>query len=269
MPNTPADAATGSGTVVSPDGVTIHYDETGAGPAAIVFVHGWNCDRSYWDAQRGHFAAGYRVITVDLAGHGESGGSRENFTMESFGADVAAVVEALDLNNVVLVGHSMGGPVILAAANLLKERVAAVVGVDTLRSVASRPSAAEVDERMANLAKNFVGDVKSIVATMFVEESDPEIRDWVIQDMAAAPPRVSISAMRGLSEYDSGRAISALKVPFVLINSSYRPSDQASINAITDSFQYIEMSGVGHFVMMDDPATFNAHLHSVIESLSL
>jgi pimeloyl-ACP methyl ester carboxylesterase len=102
-----------------------------------------------------------------------------------------------------------------------------------------------------------------------VEQSDPKTRDWVIQDMAAAPPRVSTSAMRGISSYDSGRAIASLDVPFVLINSSYRPTDQAAINAVTDRFQYIEMSGVGHFVMMDDPTTFNAHLHSVIESLSL
>jgi len=269
MSETPAVAGTGSATVVSSDGVTIHYDDKGAGSAVIVFVHGWNCDRSYWDAQRDHFAESYRVITVDLAGHGESGDNREDFTMESFGADVAAVVEALDLNNVVLVGHSMGGPVVVAAGNLLKGRVAAVVGVDTLRSVARRPSSAEIEERVASLDVDFVGDVKTIVRTMFVAESDPEIRDWVIQDMAAAPPRVSKSAMRGLSDFDSGRAIAGLDVPFVLINSSYRPTDQASINAVTDSFQYIEMSGVGHFVMMDDPTTFNAHLRSVIESLSL
>jgi pimeloyl-ACP methyl ester carboxylesterase len=269
MAEAPVAAASGLGTVDSPDGVTIHYADQGAGPASIVFVHGWNCDRSYWDAQRDYFASSYRVITVDLAGHGASGDNRENFTIESFGADVAAVVRALDLSNVVLVGHSMGGPVVLEAGNLLKGRVAAVVGVDTLRSVASRPTAADIDARIARLDVDFVGDVKAIVRTMFVAESDPATRDWVVEDMAAAPPRVSKSAMRGLSSYDSGRALTGLDVPFVLINSSYRPTDQASISALANSFQYIEMPGVGHFVMMDDPTTFNAHLAGVIESLLL
>ncbi len=262
---TPTVAAAGS--MVSADGVTIHYDDQGSGPATLVFVHGWNCDRSYWNAQRNFFADSYRVITVDLAGHGESGDEREDFTMPSFGADVAGVVERLDLSNVVLVGHSMGGPVVVEAGRLLKGRVAGVVGVDTLRSVAVQTTAAETDARMATLDEDFVGNVKSVVGTMFVEQSDPKLRDWVVADMAAAPPRVSKSAMRGLFAYNPRQSIAALDVPFVLINSSYRPTDQASIQALTDSFDYIEMSGVGHFLMMDDPATFNAHLRSVVEAL--
>ena len=269
MPATPAAAAMVSSTIMSPDGVTIRYDDQGAGSATIVFVHGWNCDRSYWDAQRDYFQTRYRVVTVDLAGHGESGDNREAFTMQSFGADVAAVVEALGLKNVVLVGHSMGGPVVVEAGNLLKGRVAAVVGVDTLRSVAQRPTAAEIDARIANMDENFVDDVKAIVRTMFVPESDPAVRDWVIEDMASAPPRVSKSAMRGLSDYDQRAGIAGLGVPFVLINSGYRPTDRAGIEALTDAFQYIEMTGVGHFVMMDDPDTFNTHLESVIQTLSL
>ncbi len=266
-PTADAPAVAAKGTVKSVDGVAIHYDDQGSGPATLIFVHGWSCDRSYWEAQRDHFAESYRVITVDLAGHGESGDEREDFTMQSFGADVAGVAEALDLSNVVLVGHSMGGPVAVEAGRLLQGRVAGVVGVDTLRSVALQRTAAEVDARIAILDEDFVGNVKAFVGTMFLENSDPELRDWVIEDMAAAPPRVAKSAMRGLGVYNPSESIAALDVPFVLINSSYQPTDQDAFRALTDSFNYIEMSGVGHFVMMDDPATFNTHLRSVIESL--
>ncbi len=254
-------------TVSAPDGVTIHYDAQGQGQPAIVFVHGWSCDRSYWDAQRDYFAKKHRVVTVDLAGHGESSAERDDYTMSAFGADVAAVVQALDLTNVVLVGHSMGGPVVVEAAKQLKGRVAAVVGADTFKGVGQRPSPAELEDRMARLDVDFVGDVQAIVESMFVADSDPQLRSWVVDDMSSAPPRVAKSAMRGLSSYQAAAAIAALDVPFVLINSDYRPADPAAIKALAKSFEYIEMSGVGHFVMMEDPQTFNSHLQAIIQSL--
>ena len=265
----PAAPAPAPMTATAPDGVTIHYDDQGAGDIALVFVHGWSCDRGYWDAQRDHFAADYRVVTVDLAGHGASGEGREAFTMSAFGADVAAVAQALDLRNIVLVGHSMGGPVVVEAANLLADRMAAVVAVDTFRDVARVLKPEELEARMARFEEDFVGDVRSVVTGMFVEQSEPELRDWVVDDMSSAPPRVAKSAMRGLGSYDAAPAIAALDVPFVLVNSNYRPTNREAVAAAAASFEYIEMTGVGHFVMMEDPATFNGHLERTLQSLSL
>ena len=255
--------------VTAPDGVTIHYDDQGQGDVSVVFVHGWSCDRGYWEAQRDHFAQRYRVVTVDLAGHGDSGDNRDEFTMSAFGADVAAVAAALDLRNVVLVGHSMGGPVVLEAARLLGDRLAAVVGVDTLRNVEGVLTADALEQRMASLEADFVGDVQGIVKGMFVEQSDLKLRDEVVADMSSAPPRVAKSAMVGLATFKATPAIAAVSVPFVLINSDYRPTRAAPIEAAAADFQYIEMTGVGHFLMMEDPETFNTHLNNVIQSLSL
>jgi hypothetical protein len=94
------------GAVKTPDGVEIRYEVAGSGEPALVFVHGWSCDRSYWRAQVDHFAASHRTVALDLGGHGESSLGREDWTMASFAGDVRAVVEALDLRGVVLVGHS-------------------------------------------------------------------------------------------------------------------------------------------------------------------
>jgi hypothetical protein len=98
------------GTAASSDGVPIRYWATGGGEPALVFVHAWTCDHHVWDAQVAHFAGQHRTVTPDLAGHGASGRGRRDWTVEAFGEDVRAVVEALDLRRVVLVGHSMGGP---------------------------------------------------------------------------------------------------------------------------------------------------------------
>ena len=90
------------------DGVQIHYASGGNGSPALVFIHGWNCDRSYWSAQLPFFAARHQVVAIDLAGHGDSGINREEWSMANFGADVAVVAHALQLEDIILVGHSMG-----------------------------------------------------------------------------------------------------------------------------------------------------------------
>ena len=91
--------------IIAPSGVTISYETAGRGDPPIVFVHGWSCDRSYWAAQAEHFSKTHCVISVDLAGHGQSGLQREDWSVAAFGADVAAVLDALDLHEAVLVGH--------------------------------------------------------------------------------------------------------------------------------------------------------------------
>ena len=59
--------------VASEDGVVIYYDVRGSGERTLVFVHCWSCDRSYWQRQVEEFTDVYRVVTIDLAGHGQSG----------------------------------------------------------------------------------------------------------------------------------------------------------------------------------------------------
>src|SRR5262245_14330403 len=127
-----------SGTAISDDGVTIHFQVHGKGTVTLVLVHGWALDRRLWDGQVPALAARHRVVTLDLAGHGESGRQRAEWTMAAFGQDVKAVVEAVNAGQVVLVGHSMGGPVVLEAARRMPERTKGVVLIDTLLDVEQR-----------------------------------------------------------------------------------------------------------------------------------
>ena len=109
--------------VPSADGTSISYEVYGAGEPTLVFVHGWSCDARYWRAQVPHFSRKHRVVVLDLAGHGHSGSSRTRYTMGSFGEDVRAVTQASGGSRVILIGHSMGGTVIVEAARLMPDRV--------------------------------------------------------------------------------------------------------------------------------------------------
>jgi len=122
-------------TCQAPDGVTIVYSAAGAGEIALVFIHGGLADRSFYDGQLKAFADRYRVIALDLAGHGESGANRTKWGLPEFGADVKAVINAENLKRVVLFGNSLGGPVAIEAALLLPDRVIGVVGIDTFQYV--------------------------------------------------------------------------------------------------------------------------------------
>ncbi len=103
-------------TVRAEDGLRIVCEVRGKGDTALVFLHGWCGDREYWKHHVDVFAADYRVVTVDQAGHGESGKDRKNWTVAGLAGDVEALVKALGLKRVILIGHSMGGPVSLMAA---------------------------------------------------------------------------------------------------------------------------------------------------------
>jgi len=107
----------------------------GAGEPALVFIHGGLADRTFFDGQLKAFAGRYRVIALDLAGHGESGANRTKWGIPEFGADVKAVVEAEKLKRVILFGNSLGGPTAIEAALLLPDRVIGVVGIDTFQSL--------------------------------------------------------------------------------------------------------------------------------------
>jgi pimeloyl-ACP methyl ester carboxylesterase len=255
-------------TVLAPDGVAIRYDDQGEGELALVFIHGWNCDRHYWNAQREFFSKSHRVVTLDLAGHGDSDQSRVDWTMQAFGADVAAVVTALDLDNVVLIGHSMGGKVIVEAATQLQERVVAVVGVDTFHSGSGATPDSRQNELLEKISADYEGFVEAMVERMFVEQSDPAIKEFVKADMAAAPYASALGARNASGNYDATPAIASLDIPLILISSDYVPTDVAHLETTAKAFDYREMSGVGHFVMLEDPQTFNSHLAAALAEIT-
>ena len=257
-----ADESLTQGVTATKDGVQIHYESGGNGSPALVFIHGWNCDRSYWSAQLPFFAATHQVVAIDLAGHGDSGVNREDWSMVNFGADVAAVADALQLEDIVLVGHSMGGPVALEAARLLKGRVKMVIGADTLSDVSLRYADAQLAGMLAAMEADFPGTVDGMVrSSFFLPTSDPALIDQIARDMGAAPPVAGIGAFEGFAHWyneDVEKTLADIEVPIRLINSDYRPTNTLAGQALTASFEATLMSGVGHFVMQEDPAQFNA-----------
>jgi pimeloyl-ACP methyl ester carboxylesterase len=252
----------------SADGIPIRYDVRGRGAPALVFVHGWSCDRRYWNAQMDHFADRYRVVAVDLAGHGQSGLGRTAWTMPSFGADVVAAVDQLGLRQMVLVGHSMGGDVIVEAAMRLSGRVTGLVWVDTYTSLGHAEPDDALEKFMRPFHANFTEATRDFVRRLFLPTSTPELVEWVAADMSSAPTDVALDAMKYSIANEPAviAGLDRISVPVVAINPDHRPTDVASFER--HGVKAVPMSGVGHFLMMEDPDRFNRVLGKVIEDFS-
>lgn len=248
----------------SADGVRIAYESYGKGATALVFVHGWSCDRGYWKGQLEAFSKQYTVVAVDLAGHGESGVERQEWTIESFGDDVAAVVNKLGLQRVILIGHSMGGDVIAEAARRLKGRVAGLVWADTYKRLDPGRSEEEVRTLVTRISANFVDSTRSFVRSMFVPTSDHALVERIAADMSSEPPTIALSALQSALEYSRqmSHTLKELQLPVVAINPDNEPTDTASMKR--HGVDVVFMPGVGHFMPLEDPVRFNRILGAVV-----
>lgn len=258
-----------SGFITAHDGVPIAYSAYGAGSPTLLFVHGWSCDRSYWEQQVAPFSRDFRVVTVDLPGHGESGMGRKEWLMASFGADVSAVVMGLDLKNVILIGQSMGGAVILEAARRLPGRVRGLVFVDTYGDLSTSMTTEEITEFLIPFRANFEQTTRAWVRTMFPEDADQALVEQVVEDMSAAVPEVALEVLESSTIVMYGRdrttLLQDLDVPLFGIHSDNPPPDAESMERY--GVDVVTVSGVGHFLMMEDPARFNSALTNVIASI--
>ena len=255
-------------TVPSADGVPIAYEVHGQGSPALVLVHCWSCDRSYWKEQIEYLSPQYQLVLVDLAGHGESGLGRKDYTMAAFGDDVAAVVNHLGLEKVVLVGHSMGSDVVVEAAKRLPGKVVGMVWIDEYKSFEQAATPEQVDAFLVPFRKDFRGTTDKFVRGLFGPNADPKLVDRVARDMASAPPAVGLSALRNafLNSAVIAASVDELKLPVVALNADRQPTDHGSL--AKHGVKAFVMPDIGHFIPQEDPARFNRSLDSVVKGLA-
>jgi pimeloyl-ACP methyl ester carboxylesterase len=271
LPPVAAPRADGSPLIAdSIDRVHIEYHVYGSGEPAVVLIHGWACDSSYWHAQLDELKAHYTVVTLDLAGHGASGRNRTEWSMANYGEDVAAVARHIPNARIVLVGHSMGGPVALEAAPRIGQRVIGIIGVDTFKGIGLPPPArSAVDQQVAPFRTDFIGEMHRFVPQfLFTRKGDAALARKVADDMARESPQVALSSLLALNTLDYGTLLPLIHVPIIAINSDLGEiTDVARIRRAVPDFRAVTLKGAGHFLMLEDPQHFNPLLLKAIDSL--
>lgn len=255
-----------TGAIRAEDGVRISYTSHGEGEPAIVFIHGWTCDKTHWRFQIPEFRKSFRVIAIDLPGHGASGANRKSWSIEGLGADVAVVVRALELKQVVLVGHSMGGPVALAAAPKLRGIVRGVVAVDSLQNVEFSAPPDAVDRMVKRFEDDFEAAWTRFMSAFFAD-GDSEILKWILKKPDGFDQEAATSMLRAYNRFDGKSALTAAGVPVRAINAADGFPTAVEINRKYGDFKAVLMPDVGHFLMLEKPAEFNRHLRVIIDQL--
>lgn len=254
--------------VASSDGVMIHYEVIGKGEPTLFLVHGWSCDRSYWKNQVGEFAKTNQVVTIDLGGHGKSGAGRENWTIAAFGDDVAAVVNKVNPDKLVILGHSFAGSVIMQAAKQLSGRVIGLVGVDTYHNLEMEFSSEQIAGATAAFRADFVSTVDGYVRSIFSKNADSSLVEQVASHMSAAPPEIAINVVENYLAVNPVEILKEVRVPIRAINAEKPETNIENNQKYAVSFEVKLMPNVGHFVQLEDPSTFNRLLHETLDELT-
>lgn len=255
-----------TGTATSADQVAIKYETAGRGEPALVFVHCWTCNRGYWDKQVEHFAKRHHVVRLDLAGHGESGRERKDYTVEAFGGDVAAVVEKLGLKQVVLIGYSMGGSVSVEATRRLGDRVIGVVGIDTFYTGFDVPNDEKKAAQMVGgflkpFEENYPETSANFMRDFFAPGADPALVERITKATGSADKNMALSAMRNMFGWYSRNvpaALDALGPKLRNINANPKGDRKPLHPSVT------LVTGSGHFIPQEKPVEFNRALETMV-----
>jgi sigma-B regulation protein RsbQ len=250
------------------DGVPIHYSVHGKGETALVFIHCWSCDRNLWENQVPEFAKKYRVVTIDLPGHGQSGQGRKIWSIESYGDDVKTVVTKLDLKRVVLVGSSMGAPIALEATRRMPERVVAIVPVDSLLNVDQKIPPEQLDAVMKQLQADYKGAVTALTNQFFFSPQTPAaVKERVLRDATSRPPEMAIAILKAIFAYDAIPSLRETKVPIHAINGDRNPTNLEVNRKYASQFDAVIIKDTGHYPMLENPARFNQLLTEILSKL--
>jgi len=252
---------------ISSDGVKISFDKQGDGEPSLVFIHGWANNKSIWDAQVAHFSQKYKVIAVDLPGFGESGNNRQKWTMASFGEDVATVINKLSLDQVVLIGFSMGAPVVIETAKRVPNQVVGVVLVDWLQDIEMQypPEIISyldsvymdavinptIDKMKPFFRRNTEASFKRVLTMLNVTSKD----GW----------RESLIDIFRWSNEDCIESLKNIQTRIISINSDQTPTNVEAFMKYVPSYKAKIIPDVGHVVFWDAPEEFNRLLEESIQ----
>ncbi|MBI4752681.1 MAG: alpha/beta hydrolase [Acidobacteria bacterium] len=250
------------------DGNKIHYKEFGKGKTALVFVHGWTCNLNFWKYQVPAVTKDAHLIAIDLPGHGQSDKPELSiYSMAFFAKAVNAVLTEAKVEHAVLIGHSMGTPVIREYYRLFPKKVTALVVVDgKLRPFFT--DQAKIDQFISLFEKpDYTEVMGQMINGMFPNPAQTTLRDEVKAQMLAAPQFVVVGAMKGMLDQSIWKD-DKIDVPVLHILSKspmWTADYEKYVWTIAPKTEYTQMDGVGHFLMMEKPDEFNRILHDFLK----
>jgi pimeloyl-ACP methyl ester carboxylesterase len=225
----------------------------------MVFVHGWCCDMSVWRAQAAAFDGQINMLFIDLPGYGQSDHPRTDYTMDLFAKGINAVLEDAKVNQAVMVGHSMGTPVVRQFYRLYPAKTKALIVVDG--SLRPFTTDREQLEKWVSRFKEetFKEDGAKMLASMIPEENTA-LREHIQKLVENTSPQVAISSQRAMIDESIWKE-DPITVPTQALmaqNQFWTEDYKDFVKKLVPNIDYRQFEGVGHFLFMEKPAEINA-----------
>jgi pimeloyl-ACP methyl ester carboxylesterase len=254
--------------------VEINYYQQGQGDTTLLFLHGWCIDGLYWKNQVDYFSKTYNVIAIDLPGFGKSKAERSNWTIEEYANDVTAFIDTMNLKNVVIVGHSMAGEIMLQTALTNNPKIAGIVGVDNFKfiDVTFTPEQMkQMTDFFPMLEKDFKNSAPAYADMMlFHTTTSKEVKDRVKADFANSDAVIGYGTFMNQMQYayTDAQRLENLHYKLYLINNDAFPTNETGLKSHCKSgFQVKTISATGHYPMLEKPAEFNLILQKVLAEM--
>jgi non-heme chloroperoxidase len=258
-------------------GVKIFAEDIGEGQP-VLFLHGWPVSHKMFEYQINELPEkGYRFIGIDLRGYGKSDRSKEGYDYDTMADDVRAVIDDLKLENVVLAGFSMGGPIAIrymarheghkvsklmllaAAAPLFTQRADYPYGL----------SKEETDDIITNLLTDRPAMLAEFGKMFFESELSEEFKEWFHGLGLEASSYATIKSAEALRDEDGRSDLGKVNVPTAIFHGK---KDQICpfefTEAMSEGIQYsfvIPFENSGHGLFFDEKEKFNSELFRFLE----
>ncbi|MEB2778715.1 alpha/beta hydrolase [Algoriphagus sp. D3-2-R+10] len=254
--------------------VEINYLQQGQGNTTVLFLHGWCIDGTYWKNQVEYFSKNYNVYAIDLPGFGKSKTERTNWTIEEYANDVTSFIDTMELKNVVIVGHSMAGEIMLQIALTYNPQIKGIVGVDNFKIIDvefTPEQMKQMSDFFPMLEKDFKNSAPVYADMMlFHPTTSKEVKDRVKTDFANTDSVIGYGTFINQMQYANTDAqrLEQLNYKLYLINSDGFPTNENGLkNHCKNSFQVETISATGHYPMIEKPMEFNLLLEKVLAEM--
>lgn len=254
--------------------VEISYSSCGDKDTTLLFVHGWCINKEYWEPQVKYFCNRYKVVAIDLPGFGKSGKNRNDWNFDEYADDIKAVIDQLKLKNVILIGHSMSGDIVLNVGNKYPSAVIGLVGIDNLHEPATPMNGEQqrqTDTFFMKLSSHFDSAVTSMKGALFQPSTDTAIVNRVMNDVFTCDSAIAIKVLQGLVNISQKeqQLMQALPHKLYLVNSDVLPVKLDSLNKYCKKgCEVITVHATGHYPMLERPDEFNMALEKVFTKIS-
>jgi pimeloyl-ACP methyl ester carboxylesterase len=243
---------------------SLYVDDGGSGKTPVLFMHSFGGNTSHWKNQLEHLRKTRRAIAFDFRGHGKSDPSlTNNYSADDLADDLESVIESLHLNQVVLVGHSMGGAAAAAFAGKHPARVAGLV----LAGTPGKSKEQQSKQIISALESDAYDKVMDDYMKQLLSNANPKVESQLKDGVKKISKPTSISIVKAMFQFDPLPVLEWYKGPKLIIGTAQENENPESLSHQAPYIPSKIIEGTSHWMQLDKPEEFNNILDDFLKNI--